>query len=446
MAVSPTKGAGQPKAKSEPAVYGLAGWCVRGWLDLFGRPVRVLGSERLPDSAAILHIRHDASFADAVALTASSPRRVTCLISRRQLRGLQPLVASSLGMVCYETEAARWHSALRTCTRILASGGIIAAFQESEAGEAGEAEGHTGLSLAQEGWLSAFPEARSVILPVHRFRPPAKHEEYLIHVGVPSGAAEVEEQAGLRAAGAKWDENVFLIEAPILDRLLRDFEQALREQLQKQWASGPARNQKVDGFRLSPGAAETLRRVNRAEPETLLELRQLLDAEREDRRECSLARLRAQRGRNQLPAIWRALIWIETVLGFLPACYGALNHALAGLFLALFNLARRGKPSPGWTWGVRAAIILLCYIVQILLVDRLMGRAAAGYYAVTLPVSGAYLWRYWWLLRRRTRILLLGVRATTLAALAERKRERFLQRLRAILDAGIKPVKAAQSQ
>lgn len=434
----PRERAGRSKATKEPAVYGLAGWCVRGWLGLFGRPVRVLGSDRLPESAAIIHVCHDTSFPDALVFTAASPRPLTFFLARRHLSGVQSLLASSLGMVCYDSEASRWHAALRTCTRVLASGGLVAEFQDAEPLEANADHGAS-LTLPLQAWSSAFPDTSPAVLPAHRFRPTGRDQEILIHFAEALSKDDLSAgEAGLVAQDPR-GENVFVLDPPILSRLLRDCEQALRDQLREEWAKGSARKQQVDGFRLSPGAGRTLCEMNRAEPESLLELRQLLEAEREARRQCSLAQLRAQRGRRELSAIRRALTWIETALGLPIALYGAVNHAVAGAFVAGFNLLRRGKPAQAGTWGLRALLVLACYTGQIVLVDHLMGRAAAGYYAVALPLSGAYLWRYWWLLRRRTRILLFGARAATLQAVAEKNRKRSLGRLRAILDGGVKP-------
>jgi hypothetical protein len=83
------------------------------------------------------------------------------------------------------------------------------------------------------------------------------------------------------------------------------------------------------------------------------------------------------------------------------------------------------------------------YAVQIVLVDRIMGRAVAGYYAATLPVSGAYLCRYRWLLQQRTRILLLGLRSAALRVPAESNRKRFLEKLDVLLGESVKARPAA---
>ena len=438
--------ASSSKASKQPLISGLARWCIRCWLALFGKPVRVLGSERLPGSAAILQLRHATRFADALLLTAASERPVTFVLARRNLRGLELLLASTLGMICCEEKAARWHSALRTCTEVLASGGLVAAFQQASLNEAGTGRHAPPLRLAQEAWSSAFPEVAPVLLPVHRFRPPGRHQEILIHIGEPVGADELRLDARLRHGSGPGDrEGVFAMDGLILNRLLRDFEQALRDQLREEWAARAGGRQTEDGFRLSPRAAETLRSLNRAEPETLLELRQLLEAERDHRRQYSLVRLRAQLGRGQLSAVSRILTWAETVFGLPVAFYGAVNHAVVGLLLAGLNLVQREKRAQAGTWGIRVLIVVLCYAAQIALVNHLLGRAAAGYYAVTLPVSGAYVWRYRWLLRRRTYLLLLGARAAVLQRAAKRNRQRFLARLGSILDKGAASSQAAET-
>jgi hypothetical protein len=69
------------------------------------------------------------------------------------------------------------------------------------------------------------------------------------------------------------------------------------------------------------------------------------------------------------------------------------------------------------------------YAVQIFLVAHWAGRAAAGYYAPTLPISGAYLWRYVKLVQRHARLLLIAFTTPAMAGKIKRHRHAILEEL-----------------
>jgi hypothetical protein len=96
-------------------------------------------------------------------------------------------------------------------------------------------------------------------------------------------------------------------------------------------------------------------------------------------------------------------------------------------------------------WAIRAAVLLACYAVQILLVAHWWGRSAAGYYAPALPLTGAYVLRYWWLLRRRIGPLWRSVRIPALTRKAQEQRRSFLRELDQALSFRVeaKPVQIA---
>jgi len=425
-----------------PASYRIIRGGVRSWLALSRRSVRVLGAERLPDSAAILYVCHPANFEDALMLVAALDRPVTCVVGRAQAAGRQSVIESGLGMIATPsrgtTDAAAWHAALRSCTAVLAGGGLALVFSGSgdDIDRIGQ-ETDAALNLACEAWMSAFPAEIPVIVPVHRFRPEAHAQEALIHIGETVRLDTDEDPALLRQqvkAAVEHVHNVFALDATLLARLMRDVERDLRERLQQRWASRPGRARKTEGFRLSPFAAETLRRVNRVEPEALVALNSLADVEREARRECALAKLRAEIEVKQFSTAQRLFGWMESVLGLPVALYGGVNHLVAAALLLVCGLLKRDAQPQLGPWVARGVIVLGCYAGQVALVDRLFGRAAAGYYAVTLPVSGMYLLRYLWLVQRRTRVLLAGARGATLSKVADRNRARFFEKLDAILE------------
>ncbi len=403
-----------------------------------------MGAERLPDSAAILYVCHPADFDDALVLIAALDRPVVCLAGRAEIAGHPSMIESGLGMIAAPVEGSSggplWHAALRSCTAALTAGMLVVVFSQwSNSGQPVHQHSDAALKLACEAWASAFPEHLPPVMPVHRFRPEARRQEILIHFGDPlrldadEDPALVEQQ--VRAALAE-AHNVFSLDAALLGRLIQEVERDLRERLQQQWSSRPGRPRKADGFRLSPLAAETLRRVNRVEPESLVALNELSHAEREARRESALANLRAQIEVKQFSAAQRILGWSESVVGFPIALYGAVNHLFGAVLLLAGGLFKRDAQPLLGRWIARGLIVLGCYTGQVALMNHFFGRAAAGYYAVTLPLSGAYLARYVWLIQRRTRVLMAGTRSAMMQALADKNRGKFFEKLDNILVSG----------
>src|ERR1019366_10453806 len=108
---------------------------------------------------------------------------------------------------------------------------------------------------------------------------------------------------------------------------------------------------------------------------------------------------------------WRQTsLWFETLLALPIALYGLLNHLAIGLVLYLAGSFKRNSSRARTTeWTIRGAVTLGFYAIQIFLMGRFRGRAAAGYYAPSLPVSGAYLWRYVGLVRPQARLLFISL-------------------------------------
>ena len=433
---------GQLRGTKPPAAYSQLRRCLRAWIALSGRPLRILGTECLADTPAILRICGPDSFRHALVLIAASKEPLGCVIHRKHVVGSRSLLAAGLGMIPYDTEASGWRLALHGCTEVLASGGVALVFEEGEGADVrGEqaSAGRTALTLAREAWLSAFPGQPPVTLLAHLFWPSSRAQEIVIHIGPPSTMeaprATVLSSSSQRE-GAAHEANgpsVFALEPFI--RLLSDLEQVLKEQLEVQWATR-GRRQSVQGFRLSPLAIETVRSVNRTAPETLAALRESYDAASEAERRWSLATLRAERGRKQLSALPRILAWAESILGLPVAVYGILNHLIVGTVLLALGRSTPRRESTAAPWLTRSLVIVACYAGQIVLINHLLGRAAAAYYAIALPVSGAYLWRYYFFLQGRTRILLLGIRAATLRRRAKRRHDKLIAELDRIFDCG----------
>jgi hypothetical protein len=424
--------------------YRLSRGALRAGIELWGRPVRLLGMDRVPETAAILAVCRPPRLLDALILVAGFERPIHCVVPDGLLRGPSRILSRAVGMVSYRKEAASRHSAVRAGSEMLGAGEVLAVFVEAGVAELLEHHAGSALSIAREAWASAFPEQDPLTLPVHTFWPAGRGNEILVHVGDPlnlgddGGPAPHEnEEISLSAACPR---NVFALDQDAFERLLKDVEEALLDRLEKEWHTREGWKQKTEGFRLSAAAAEQLRRLNQTRPEDLVALKGQFDTCRELRRRRSLTGMRADVGRKQFSSVQRLLVWIETVAGLPLALWGIVNHAAIALLLYLLGLTSGLQELQAGRWAARALVIVGCYVAQIALVSHWMGRAAAGYYAVTLPVSGAYLWRYAWLLRRRASLLLLGARAKALHRLAEARWRLFLTRLD---DALTVPVKIA---
>jgi hypothetical protein len=123
-------------------------------------------------------------------------------------------------------------------------------------------------------------------------------------------------------------------------------------------------------------------------------------------------------------------VWVETFLGLPVALYGLLNHLAIGLTLWLAGSFRENNPRPRSTeWTIRGGVALAFYAAQVFLVAHHWGRAAAGYYAPTLPASGAYLWRYRWVLRRQARQAFISLTIPRLTERIQRLRHQLLKEL-----------------
>jgi hypothetical protein len=188
---------------------------------------------------------------------------------------------------------------------------------------------------------------------------------------------------------------------------------------------------------LSRLVTEWVKQTNYLNPGRLVALRQSLDDYRRLQRTCALRELEVVEADSLLRSGWRrTLVWFETLLGLPIALYGLLNHLLILLVLFLVGTFKRDNPRARTTeWTLRGAVTLALYAVQILLVAHWRGRAVAGYYAPTLPVSGAYLWRYVGLVRPQAHTVFTLLTIPSLTKKIQRLRHALLEELDQILTA-----------
>lgn len=224
--------------------------------------------------------------------------------------------------------------------------------------------------------------------------------------------------------------NVFGLAVQELEQFGRELEDLSREYLRQQWSRQPEWKQRPEDLKLSSLARKWVDERNHTDPARLVELRESLAEYREASRQCSMGSLVVETS-----GLWQAsrpsvmAAWIETLLGFPVALYGLINHLPAVIILSASGLFKNSpKRDPKVEWLLRIFTVLSCYTVQIFVVHFWWGRAIAGYYTLTLPVSGAYLWRYSWLVRHRVRVLIQKALYPARFSRATRARENVLGR------------------
>jgi len=440
----------QPEVPTIALSYRCLRAVLRIWFGAGFRKIRLLRGDAVPASGAVLLVVSDAaSFREALMLVAALERQVSLVLDARLLRAYwRRWLARWLGIIPYESGAKGQRAALQAVREALAQRRAVALFAEPGVKSADiTLVGALPASLALETEAEHAGQLGLRVFPVHLFLPGrgSQSGELLIYVNAPlfprdylvGGAGDV---AARRFAGALEEalqENAFRLQPPDLRHFLTDLEEVLRAKLEEEWAARPRCKQKVEGFTLSQFVAEWLEQMNFLEPGRLVALREQLEAYCEERRRWWLRQFEVEAAGAWLQS-WprRVWYWLESLVGLPIAIYGLVNHLLAWILLCWAGLLKKDDGRPRTvTWLLRGLIVLGCYAGQILLCAHYLGRTAAGYYAPTLPLSGACLWRYQWLLRARTRLLLLAAHLPRQAQKLRRRRDRFVEDLNRARDA-----------
>ena len=430
------------------AGYGFLRALVRLWFSLSAGTIRLLNLEVLPSaSAAIVMVDHPANWREVLLLVAAFPRPVRCLINQALLRSWwRRGLARGLGMIPYAPGPDAWASITEAGCESLGQSELLVVFEDSTTSEV-DTYARRVAKLAFEA------EARQSVLlglslfPVHMLVPQAgsRMSETLVRVDEPLLVRDYylpkkSEQPGqLELLAAELErrgrEHVFRPRREAVEHVLDGLESALKSDLEDAWASRPDGKQTVDGFRLDANVCRWVEKACASSPGQFIALQVLLEGCRLDRRRWAQSRLELEAGPWLNSWLRLGAVWVESVLGLPLAAYGLVNHLVIGLVLLGMGLLKRGTGADRTLkWLVAGLAGLGIYALQVYLVDRIMGRAAAGYYAPSLPLSGAYLWRYRWLLRHRTRLLLISLRLPRRAAVERRKRKVIVEQLRQAME------------
>ncbi len=433
-------------APAIPFIYKFWRGVIRLWFALAFRKIRVLHEDRLmePDPALLL-VSHPESFYDALILVAGFERQVRCLVPARSFKGLLPtILARGLGMIGYNPE--NRPAALETCRALLAERAAVVTFVAPGPANSALATHAASIALTAGGPDSVLGGLQ--LFPIHLFVPVGhtRTREVLVDIDRPEiaidlissavGSEQDRTQEVARQLEKRCQENSFRLQPSALSDFLADLEHALRDGLKEEFESQPGGKQKLEGFELSRFVAQWAEQMNYLHPGLLVSLREMLAAWREASRRGELHRLETEGAGAWLSTpLGRAVVLLETVLGFPLAIYGLVNHLLALAVLYWTGLLKKATDGDNFTtWLWRGLVILGSYILAVILVAHFWGRRGAGYYLPSLPVSGLYLWRYTWLLPHQSRIAFLSMNRSVETSGSTRLRKDFLHEICQALD------------
>jgi hypothetical protein len=430
------------------ARYGIFRSLVRLGIRLLYRKTRRLNAESFPSAGAVLVVvSHPPGFLETLLLVAALDRQTHCRLERRLVQGMgRRFLAWGLGMIVVAEPSS--HGVEAAGTR-LTNGEAVAVFAEPQGSDSGASPGFSvAAHLAAAGLLSPSGEELPLVL-VHLFLPAgrAAGDELLISFDRPLDArsllAPADPAKTERALAAALEEacrrSVFSLPPEDLGHFLADLEEVSKNDLAEDWSARRNWKQQLEGLRISGFVAEWVDQLNFLQPGRLVAMRERLSAYREAQRRAALRRLKVETAGAWINSAWRrAVAWAESILTLPLALYGLVNHLLAAALFYAAGLSKKSSQLERRTrWTVGALVILVCYAGQILLCAHLEGRAAAGYYALTLPVSGLDLWRYAWLMRRRTGLLVLRALKPHDVRSLRRQRKRLLSEMDAARQAQV---------
>ncbi len=425
--------------------YRLVRVVLRLWLWLFFPRLRVLNQERLEQpGAVILLITHPRSWTAALLLISATERRVHCLLPSTEFRGFfRKLASRVLGFQSFDFATEEQDSWLDPCLNILTNQEAIALFsgETRQEGSNRASVADFAARLAVEAMLQAQEQLQPIIYPVRWLLGsdrrslasltcidgPIEAKDFLPKIGEDLTEASRQLVGAVRNA---MDSNIFGLAEPELEHFNTELESLSREHLSLLWSQRPDWKQRPEDLQLSGIARRWVAEQNRTDAARLVELRESLETYLEVRRQCSMEEFIVETAGPWKSSTARLVgAWLETVLGLPVALYGLINHLPAVIIFSVSGLLKSSPTrDPKVEWLFRISIVLSSYTAQVFFVHFWWGRAAAGYYALTLPVAGAYLWRYRWLVRHRIHVLIRKILHPGRIARAARDRENILAR------------------
>jgi glycerol-3-phosphate O-acyltransferase / dihydroxyacetone phosphate acyltransferase len=390
----------------------------RFWLWFFFKSVDVRHLERVPAGGPVLLcINHPNNLIDSLLVGGALGRKVHYLATSALFRN--PLVARFLracgAIPVYRRQddpdrMDRNHEAFDACFAALRDGRLVAIYPEGTThAEVGVQRIKTGAARLALGYEAERPRELQVV-PVGltfdarksfrgrvlvSFGPPVAVTPYLDAYRADQGKAV----AALTDA-IQWGMEAEVVHVARIDesRLVNAVQELYRDELVRELreARGLAERQ-VDLVRLSRAIVDSITYFKRHDPARVERIWQRIQSYRallaEYHVKDEAVRARGERGR---PRRRLRLTW-EAILGFPFFVYGAAVNVLPYWIPRWVARRMSRKETDYATWRFLTAMLALPLFwgLEILIVARLAGRAAALAFAVSLPISGLIAYRYW---------------------------------------------------
>jgi len=390
----------------------------RFWLWFFFKSVDVRHPERVPPAGAVLLcINHPNNFIDSLLVGSALHRKVHYLATAALFRN--PLVARFLracgAIPVYRRQddpdkMDRNLDAFEACFRAFREGRLVAIYPEGTThAEVRVQRIKTGAARLALGFEAERPRALSVVPVGLNFDARKSFRgRVLVSFGVPVavnpyldayGADPVKAVEALTDA-IQWGMEAEVVHVARIDesRLVSAVQELYRGELVRELKDqrGLAERQ-IDLVRLSRAIVDSVNYFKGHDPERVERLWQRIQAYRallvqyRVKDEAVRTRLERRRPRRRLRLTW------EAIVGFPFFVYGAVVNFFPYWVPRLVARRMSRKETDYATWRFLTSMLLLPLFwgLEILVVARLGGAAAAVIFAATLPISGALAYRYW---------------------------------------------------
>jgi len=390
----------------------------RFWLWFFFKSVDVRHPERVPPGGAVLLcINHPNNFIDSLLVAGALERKVHYLATAALFRN--PLVGRFLracgAIPVYRRQddpdkMDRNLDAFEACFRAFREGRLVAIYPEGTThAEARVQRIKTGAARLALGYEAERPRELSVI-PVGLNFDARKsfHGRVLISFGAPVAVTpylDAYRADPVKAVEALTDAIQWSMEAEVVHvaridegRLVNAVQELYRGELVRELQAerGLAERQ-IDLVRLSRAIVDSINYFKSHEPDRVERIWQRIQSYRallaqyHVKDEAVRARQERSRPRRRLRLTW------EAIVGFPFFVYGAVVNFLPYWIPRWVARRMSRKETDYATWRFLTAMLALpiCWGLEIGVVARLAGAAAALVFAVSLPTSGAIAYRYW---------------------------------------------------
>jgi glycerol-3-phosphate O-acyltransferase / dihydroxyacetone phosphate acyltransferase len=390
----------------------------RFWLWFFFKSVDVRHPERVPPGGAVLLcINHPNNFIDSLLVAGALERKVHYLATAALFRN--PLVGRFLracgAIPVYRRQddpdkMDRNLDAFEACFRAFREGRLVAIYPEGTThAEARVQRIKTGAARLALGYEAERPRELSVI-PVGLNFDARKsfHGRVLISFGAPVAVTpylDAYRADPVKAVEALTDAIQWSMEAEVVHvaridegRLVNAVQELYRGELVRELQAerGLAERQ-IDLVRLSRAIVDSINYFKSHEPDRVERIWQRIQSYRallaqyHVKDEAVRARQERSRPRRRLRLTW------EAIVGFPFFVYGAVVNFLPYWIPRWVARRMSRKETDYATWRFLTAMLALpiCWGLEIGVVARLAGAAAALVFAVSLPISGAIAYRYW---------------------------------------------------